>query len=205
MLAVLTGLVVLRLQAWRALLCLWPSSVRVEPEEPATVLTVPGALEGPVEALRALGFVLVGSHSEAPRLTSATLYVDLVEPGRGTWASVCEARRGERPRARVTLTSHTAQGWVVTADFRRPARDVAGSAAGGVEGAPPERLLKAHVRRVQAPEAVVAPTLDARVELARAWYAGPGRAELRQQHAIGLLWTLGALALLGTPFFAASS
>jgi hypothetical protein len=198
-LAVLAGLVVLRLQIWRALLFITPTSVRVEAEEPSSVVVVPGALEPAVEALRTLGFVLVGTHSESPRLTRGTRFIDLLEPTTGTWASVAEGRR-----ARVSLLSCTAQGWVVTSDFRRPSSDVAGALAGAIEGASPERLLKAHLRLVQAPEPVAHPTLEARVELARAWFAGPGRAELRQQHAIGLLWSLGALALMGAPFFASS-
>jgi hypothetical protein len=59
-------------------------------------------------------------------------------------------------------------------------------------------VLKAHLRRV--PE-VGTPrrleTLDSRVVAAREWYARSGKAELRQQHAVGLLWTVFALGMVG--------
>jgi len=61
-----------------------------------------------------------------------------------------------------------------------------------------ERLLKAHLRRMSemgAPKAVW--SIEGRLAAARAWYSDVGKTELRQQHAVGLLWTLGALGMVG--------
>jgi hypothetical protein len=89
---------------------------------------------------------------------------------------------------------------VVTSDFRRPAREVPGRyLAGAIEGASPERLLKAHLRRVDelGGESSFEPSLEGRVRTARAWYAGPGSAELKLQHAVALLWAAGGVGLIG--------
>lgn len=194
--AIIAGLVVLRLQAWRALVFLSPRSVRVEAEEPGDVVTVPGALERSWNSLRTLGFSLLGTHSEKPVLAKATLFYDAAQAGSKVYASLFVGSSGS---AQLMFFTPTAQGGVVTTDFRRPAREVPGSyLAGAIEGATPERLLKVHLRRVEelGGESSFEPTLEGRVRCARAWYAGPGGFELRLLHAVGLLWAGGGLALV---------
>ncbi len=202
--AVLVAVGLLRVQTWRALLCLWPKSLRVEPEEPASALTVSGVLEPAVDALRAQGFTVVGSHSEAPRLGPAELFVDLAHAGSGIWAQVSAPHSRDERSARVTLLTPTDGAWVLTSNFRRPARDTARVAVGGLEGATPERLVKAHARRLAAGASLPEVSLDARVALARDWYASVGVTEVRLQHARGLMWSLFALGLLAAPFVTAA-
>lgn len=199
--AVLLGaLVVLRFQAWRAALFLSPQSVRVEAETPADVTTVPGELEDTWGELQKLGFVLLGVHSEKHLLAPAVQFLDGMHP---TEPVVVSLSLGPDDEERVEFLTQSERGFVLTANYRRIAREVPGAyLSGGLEGASPERVLKAHLRRV--PE-IGAPkplhTLDARVDAARAWYSRSGKPELRQQHAVALLWTLGALGMLGAALF----
>lgn len=192
---VLAGLIVLRLQAWRALVFLRPESVRLEVDTPDASILVPSIVEGAWDALKAAGFTPLGSHLEHARLAPAVTMYDAVHEAKGTFASVFEGKDG---RARVVLFTPIDGGFVLTANYRRPARDRQGYSSGGIEGASVERLVNAHARRVASHGAPKGPwTLDARVDAARNWYRGAGKAELRQQHAVGLLWTLGALGMVG--------
>jgi hypothetical protein len=196
--AIVAGLVILWLQGPRALVFLSARSVRVEAEEPADVVTVPGALERTWEALRALGFTLLGSHSEKPRLAPGALYYDAAHEASRVYASFF---LGPKAAPRLQLFTPSAGGGVLTADFRRPARELPGRyLAGGIEGASAERLLKVHLRRVAELSAApgFAATLEARVAAARAWYAGRGGAELRLSHTIALLWSIAALGLIAS-------
>jgi hypothetical protein len=202
--AALVAVGLLRVQTWRALLCLWPQSMRVEPEEPASALTVPGVLEPAVDALTAQGFTVVGSHSESPRLGRPELFVDLAHAATGTWAQVSAPHSRDERGARVTVLTRTEGAWVLTSNFRRPARDTPRAAIGGLEGAAPDRLVKAHTRRVAKTSPLADVSLDARVALAREWYASVGVTEVRLQHARGLMWTLFALGLLAAPFVTAN-
>lgn len=186
----------LRFQAWRAVMFLKPSSVRVEPETPGDATQIPGELEDAVGEFKKLGFTVLGAHSEKALLTRERMYVDLIHAEHPVVASIAV---GPDEQDHVTLFTESEQGFVVTANYRRPAREVAGAyLSGGLDGASPERLLKVHLRRV--PE--IGPskrvdTLDSRVESARRWFSRSGKPELRQQHAVGLLWTLFALGMVG--------
>ena len=60
-LALLGALVLLRFQAWRAVLCVAPQSVRVELETPADVTEVPGELEDAWGELQEAGLHAAGS------------------------------------------------------------------------------------------------------------------------------------------------
>jgi len=88
---------------------------------------------------------------------------------------------------------------VLSANSRRPGANVPGRyLSGALIGVSVERLLKAHLRRMSemgAPKAVW--SIEGRLAAARAWYSDVGKTELRQQHAVGLLWTLGALGMVG--------
>lgn len=194
-LAVLAALIFLRLHLWRAVLFLRPQSVRIETDTPDGSVTVPGRLEAPWDALKALGFTPLGSHLEHARFSAPVTLYDAAHPAKQLFASVFAGKDG---RARVVLLTPTEQGFVLTANYRRPAREVPGRySSGGIEGASVERLVNAHARRISSHSQAKGPwTLEARVDAARRWYGDAGKAELRQQHAVGLLWTLGALGMV---------
>jgi hypothetical protein len=195
-LAVLAGLVLLRLHLWRAVLFVRPQSMRVEADTPDGGVPVPSSLQASWEVLRALGFTRLGTHLEHARFSAPLTLYDAAHPEKQLFASVFEGRDG---KARLVLLTPLEQGFVLTADHRRPAREVPGRyLSGGIEGVSVERLVNAHVRRLASLGSARGPwTLEARVDAARAWYAGAGKPELRQQHAVGLLWTLGALGMVG--------
>jgi hypothetical protein len=192
----------LRTFTWRALLFLRPELVRVESETPADVTTVPGALEGEWDDLHRLGFRLIGSHLERRPLGPDLLLYSGVHPEHPVTGSVFLAPDGGK---RLMLLSRSAdgQGYVITTNYRLASTEVPGRyLAGGIEGASAERLLKAHLRRVVELGALDrVDTLEKRVDAARAWYRGAGKPELRQQHAVALLWTLGALGMVGAALF----
>jgi hypothetical protein len=199
--AVLAGVFIVRHHLWRAVLCLAPQTLRTLVEEPGDAMTVPGTLEGVWDSLRALGFTPVGSHTEAPRFGRAILFYDAALPAQHTWTSVAWVDA----QVRVLLLTRTSQGFVLTTNYPRVARELPGRyLAGALVGASPDRLLKAHLRRVAELGATLDQpfTLEGRVELTRAWLQGPGATELRLQHAIGLLWALGGLALIASVFVA---
>lgn len=199
-LALVGALVLLRFQAWRALVFLRPELVKVEIETPADVTEIPPELEDAWAELKKIGFVLLGTHSEKVPLGRARLFLDGKHPEHPVIASLTTNRDEQDELVFVTQSD---RGFVVTANYRRLATEVPGEyLAGGLEGASPERLLKAHLRRV--PEigtAKVLGTLEDRVVAARDWYSRSGKPELRQQHAVGLLWTLGALGMVAAALF----
>lgn len=191
--AVLAGVGLIVTQAWRAVLCVWPRSLRVHAEEPADVMVVPGVLEETWSALLGLRFRPVGTHSEHPVLRRTSVVYDALLDEQHTWASV-DSVEG---RVRLTFFTRTETGFVLTTNQRRAARERGGVFIGALEGATPERLLKAHLRRVQSAVAS-GTTVEERVALAREWLAGAGAWDVRMTHVIGLLWTLGGLGFLGS-------
>jgi hypothetical protein len=213
--------VLLRFQAWRAVLCLRPQSVRVEVETPADVTVVPPELEDTWGELKKLGFTLLGAHSEKALLSPAVYlpdrprrfgggllsgatppawFLDAVHP---THPVVASLSVGPDEQDHLVYLTQSDRGFVITANYRRLSFEVPGVyLAGGLDGATPERLLKAHLRRVPeigAPKTLE--TIEERVVAAREWYSETGKPELRQQHAVGLLWTLGALGMVGAALF----
>lgn len=200
LIALAVAAVVLRLQAWRAVLCVAPQLTRVEVETPADATQVPGALEDAWAELEKLGFVLLGAHTEKSPLGQERSFIDGVH---ATEPVVASLTVGRDEQDHLVLWTQTEAGFVLTANYKRPALERPGRyLAGGLDGVAPERVLKAHLRRL--PELGVPrrlDTLDARVTAAREWFSGSGKAELRQQHAVGLLWTLGALGMVGASLF----
>lgn len=196
----LSSVGVLAFQAWRAVLFLRPQSVRVEPETPADATVVPGELDDALGELKKLGFALLGAHSEKVPLRAERWFIDAVHP---THPVVATLTVGRDEQDLLIFETQSDRGFVITANYRRAAREEPGAyLSGGLDGASPDRLLKAHLRRVPeigTPKHVT--TLDQRVDAAREWYARSGKAELRQQHAVGLLWTIGALGMVCAALF----
>ncbi|NBD11424.1 hypothetical protein [Corallococcus silvisoli] len=196
---VLAG-VLLALNFWRALLFLFPHTVRVEPEAPADQMNLPDALAPLAGQLQALGFTPLGSHEEKPLLQKATRSYDWAHAGERVFATL-HLGNGEGPRLYL-LTPLASGGFVVTASYRRPALDLPGYRSGSLEDASPERLLRAHVRRLDGwePAGPEAFSWEGRVQAGRAWYQGLGRKEIRRQNLQGLLWTAIALAIVASAF-----
>jgi hypothetical protein len=184
---------------WRALLYLFPSRVRVEPEAPGDQMELPEVLEPLALQLVSLGFTPLGSHEEKPLMRQATRSYDYAHPGERVFATLHLGPRGQ-PRL-YYLTQLSPEGFVITASYRRPSLELAGRyLSGGVAEAKPERLLRAHLKRLEGLSPTGTFTWEGRVEAGRAWYQGLGRKELRRQNLTGLLWTAAALALVASAF-----
>lgn len=198
LLVVAAGL--LRFFAWRAVLCLLPGSARVEVETPADVTVIPGELEDTWAELKKLGFTLLGAHSEKYPLKGEVLFVDGVH---GKEPVVASLTIGPDEQDLLTLWTQSDRGFVVTANYKRPSREVPGSyLSGSIDGAAVERLLKVHVRRIaEIGAAKRLDTLEKRVAAAREWFSNSGKPELRQEHAVGLLWSVGALGMVAAALF----
>jgi hypothetical protein len=192
------ALTLLKLNLWRAILFLSPTSVRVDTEAPADQMDLPPELAPLAEQLKALGFTALGSHEEKPRLHPATRSYDFARPAERVFASV-HLGQDATPRL-YFLTPLAPEGFVITAGYKRPALELPGYRSGGLEEASPERLYRAHLRRLEG----LTPTGDfsweGRVEAGRSWYRGLGQKEIRRQNLPGLLWTVAALAIVASAF-----
>ncbi len=201
-LAVGVGGVLLRWHAWRAWLCVAPSSVRVEADTPEPV--EPPAVLGSLHAqLLEQGFTMLGTHVEHPRLGPPLVVHDYASEAQGAFASTFVSTDGH---ARCYLLTGCAnEGLALTANYPRLSEELAQRyVVGHLDGVGVERLLKAHTRRAATIGSPRGPwTLDERVVLARRWYATVGSRELRHQNAVSLLWTLGALGMVGAALFKA--
>jgi hypothetical protein len=187
------------LNLWRAVLFLFPAHVRVEPDAPADQMNLPTGLAPAEEQLRALGFHPLGSHEEKPPLRRATLSYDYAHPGERVFATLHLGSDGS-PRL-YFLTPLEPEGFVVTAGYRRPALDIPGRyRSGGLEEASPERIFRAHLRRLEGLTPTGDFTWEGRVEAGRSWYRGLGQMEIRRQNLPGLLWTVAALAIVASAF-----
>jgi len=187
------------LNLWRAVLVLFPASVRVEPEAPADQMELPEACEPQARQLRALGFVPLGSHEEKPRLRAATRSYDYAHPGERVFATL-HLGPDQQPRLYL-LTPLAPEGFVITAGYRRASLDIPGRyRAGGLEDAAPDRLLRAHLKRLEGLTPTGDFTWEGRVATGRSWYRGLGQKEIRRQNLPGLLWTVAALAIVASAF-----
>jgi len=151
-------------------------------------------LERRQSELLALGFVPLGTHLERAPLGAQTLAFDFGHPKQLVFATLTAT--DEQPR--LYLLSRANDGFVLTADYRRPARELKGRyLSGSLEGVSAERLYKAHLRRLaELGNATGECTLEGRLAVARAWLEGPGTAETRQQNLLGLLWTVGTVGMV---------
>lgn len=194
------ALAVLRANFWRAVLFLWPSSIQVEPEEPGDKMSLPEALEPLSRLLIGLGFEPLGSRMEKPRLGRALLSYDYAHAAQKVFATLYLGRDGQ-PRL-YFLTPIEGGGFVLTSNYRRPAKEIPGHyLSGALEELPPERIFRAHVRRLEPFQPRGELTQEARVAAAREWFAGPGGPEVRQQNLHGLLWSLGTVGMVVAALF----
>jgi hypothetical protein len=188
----------LRKNLWRAGVWIFPTSVRVEDDAPATAkLRLPLPIDADVETLKGLGFTFIGTHLEQPRLGAAVLMFDYASAEHRAFASLFVTEEGDA-RAEL-LTPLEAGGFVRTANYRRSALEEKGYFSGYLENVPLERVLQAHQRTASSLGAPAAHwDTQARLAAARAWYRSPAAArELRQQHQSGLVWTFGAFVSVG--------
>ena len=193
--------VVMRGNLWRAWLCLRPTSILIEVDAPADQVKLPRVLERSDGELQAIGFVSLGSHLEHPRFGPQMVSYDYVHVAEKCFATLYLGTTGT-PRI-YFFTPTVGGGFVITANHRRPAREIKGRyLSGTLEALPAARVFTAHVRRVAEvgePEGEL--TQSARIAAAKAWFAGPGNIEVRQQNALGLLWSVGTVGMVVAAIF----
>lgn len=193
--------VVMRGNLWRAWLCLRPTSISIEADAPAGQVKLPEPLEKLDAELRAIGFVSIGTHIEQPKFGPQMISHDYVHEKEKTFATLYVGT-ADVPKV-YFLTRTTGGGFVITANHRRPAREIKGKyLSGALEALPSPRVFTAHLRRVAdvgTPAGEL--TQAARVEAAKEWFAGYGNLEVRQQNALGLLWSVGTVGMVAAAIF----
>ncbi len=193
-------LVVLYKNLWRAVLCLAPDSLSFESEDPPDRMRIPHELTPMAQELARLGFSSIGSRREKPVLAPPTIFYDFANTAERVFATIFLSTRGTPHLYYLTRTR--SDGFVITANYRRPSREIPGLyLAGALEDLPPERLYRAHLRRIEPLGPVGEYTQEGRLAAARAWSSGPGRSEIRQQNLHGLVWTAGTLGILAAAIF----
>lgn len=181
---------------WRlapqAVLCVWPSGMRLDIDTPAHATEVPGVMEELDGQLKSLGFSVAGIHREKSPLAPERYVLDWTHE---TLPVCAFAPLGGDD---VTLLSRSPSLCVVTSNFARPSFERHDYLSGGLDGVSMERLLKAHLRRLPVSgEAQSFVSLETCVSAIADWYQGAGRSELRRRHALALLWSVGALGMVG--------
>ena len=196
--------IVMRGNLWRAWLCLKPTSMMIETDAPPGGFKLPQALEKSDAELRALGFTSLGSHIEQPRFGREMISYDYVHPDK-CFATLYVSTNGGAKLYFLTPTQ--GGGFVITANHQRAAREIKGRyLSGSLESLPAARVFTAHLRRVGevgTPEGEFSQA--GRVAAAKAWFAGPGTVEVRQQNALGLLWTVGTVGMVAAAIFGSRS
>lgn len=187
----------------RGWLAIAPSTVRIRSREDREPRTPAQAQAG--AALSALGFRRLGSRDEeGPIGGGLGLRSDAwANEGERAYADVYEdaARPGVPARLQL-LTGFPDGALALTANFPRAPRAGPSLEVGGFPDASVQATWEAHrraVARLSARHGVPAPAtgLPARDALARAWYRGPGGAELRRRFAVYLGNALLAALILG--------
>jgi hypothetical protein len=184
----------------RGLLFVAPGLVRVAGDRDAPPAT-PGQLRAGEELAR-LGFTRLGARREEGPLGGLRLGTDAWASEReGTFADVFDhAPRGGGPPWAYFLSPFADGALVLTANHPRLARSTDRLLTGGLPGSSLEATLAAHRKAVErfagrhgSPAAPA--DLAARLALARAWYRGPGRRELRRLFLVHFVNSLAAMAL----------
>ncbi|BDG09756.1 hypothetical protein [Anaeromyxobacter paludicola] len=198
-LAILLSLWMLVKHGRRAVLVLAPSLVRVSADPAAPPRTPAQVAAG--EALRALGFERLGARAERSPLRGLDLPSDAwVHRGVGAYADVLAlSPRGGGPAYAYFLSGFDDGALVLTANHARLPQSGPAVLAGGLPGATLDGAWRAHQVAVARLAAAHGPPradgLAARGDLARRWYRGPGRAELRRMFGMSLVSALVALLL----------
>lgn len=184
----------------RAALFLAPSLVRAEGDPEAPPATPALARAG--DDLSRLGFVRLGARRESGAMGGLDLCSDAWahEPA-GAYADVfAHAPRGGRGPWIYFLSPFADGAAVLTANHPRLSRSTERLLTGGLPGATLEATWAAHraavgrfAARHGAPGARA--DLEARAEVARAWYRGPGRAELRRLFLVNFLNAVVAILI----------
>lgn len=185
---------VIYVNLWRAALFVKPSSMKIEADEPPDQMSLPPELETLENWLRQNGFQVLGSHWEKPLFTGFSMSYDYVLPDKHTFATLYVGRDGGTRLYFLTPTEN--DGFVVTANYRRPARQLKGRYySGGLEEYSPDRVFKAHLRRIdnEGLKPTGAFTHEARLAAGKRWFESYGASEIRWQNLHGLLWTLGTV------------
>jgi hypothetical protein len=193
-------LVVLYKNLWRAVLCIAPATVALDSEDPPDQIQLPQPLIPLVRELTGLGFSSIGSRREKPFLVAPTIFYEFANAADKVFATLFLSTSGTPRLYYLTRTQNN--GFVITANYPRPAREVPGVyLAGALEGFPPERIYRAHLRRVERMGPLGEYTQEGRLAAAKAWFSGPGRSEIRHQNLHGLVWTAGTLGILAAALF----
>lgn len=173
---------VLRAVAWRLWQLFRPQDVILRPATEAEARP-PEGFPALTSALAGLGFAPLGARVEKPRFAKATVSFELGNAGARAFATVQRAGRGQ---ARLYFLSPTDDGRLLLTPTA------------------PEHLSEgwaAHTRRVEGRAREGRYDLGEREALARAWYAGEGKSQIRRQHVPVLLWSLLALGMVNWALF----
>lgn len=202
---------------WRAVLFATPGATTLEIDDGTPDAPVPSWLEQTHELLKGLGFAPVGTWVELRRFGPTRTCWGYVNPAQHTFAVVADSPlvrvappwvppeprlEREGPAARVTFVTVSASGgFLLSSNFRRPGDSIPSKhLCAGLPGATADRLFRAHVRRVpELGDSAGTFTLEGLLSHLREWNASVGRSELKRQHAVGLLWTLGGLGMVAGP------
>jgi len=178
-------LLILRAVAWRLWQLFWPQSTRLRAAQPEEV-RLPDGFEALTQALAAIGFSPLGARLEHPRLRKPLVSFDFANPKDRAFATLTAL--GREPR--LYFVSPLAEGRVLLTQ------------AGIVRDEKTRRFAwSQHSARSQGQAVPGLYDAAERLALARAWYAGEGKREIRRQHAPALLWSLLALGMVAWVFF----
>lgn len=182
----------------RALVYVAPRTIRVSGDAEARPRSTGQVAAG--ELLESMGFRRLGQRRETSPLRGVDMEVDAWVHDDGTCADAWPV--GGRSVAVAFLTTLGDGFQVATANFRRKAAQSAAGLVGGLAGTAPEAALAAHrksVERLVGQHGAARPVadLEARLEVARRYYAGIGAVELR-----GPAWKNVANAVIAAVLFA---
>lgn len=180
LIALAAALLIFRAVAWRVWQALRPESTLLRAAAPGEA-TPPEDFDELSRSLAALGFVPLGARMERPRFGKALASFDFAHPAERTFATAFGAR---------------GKTWLY---FLSPLEGgpLALTAAGpSTEASAREDAWRRHRERCQGRAREGRYDATERLALARAWYAGEGKREIRRQHLPALLWSLLALGMV---------